>query len=350
MNLVNQDPYDLAHSPAIKIESFTGDELFKTDGLTKPIIEEYLYERDVVMLLGSEKAGKSLLAIQMAMEISTGGKLFDKYQCHQKKVIYLQTEGKKDETVDRMQNMCQVINVDPEFFIRTYKKFCPLNVPEYLDALDKLFEEKDVYDGVFILDCLYMAMVGDLNSNEDVRNFISSLTMLLEKYRLTCIFVHHSKRDEFHEGKQVKKGDKSSYGSVFLRANIDHILFLDMDGKTRVRTLSCDTQRSGKIAEPEKLILIEPSPLHFKLLGEKMRNAKEESILFHLSKANLSKDQLIDLTKIPKRTIDGYIKNLLSDNLIDVLEELKASHGSNVKMYGLVKNENLPCTLQTYTK
>lgn len=330
-----QDPFDKAH--AIKIESFTAETLFETDGKTQPIIEEFLYERDVVMMLGSEKSGKSLIAMQMGMEISTGGKLFDKYQCTQKKVLYLQTEGKKDETVDRMLNMAQVIKVDSNFFVRSYKKFCPLNVPEYLSALELLFEEKQMYDGVFILDCLYMAMVGDLNDNEDVRDFISALSYLLEKFRLTCIFVHHSKRSEYIDGKEIKKGDKSSYGSVFLRANIDHILFLDMCGKTKVRTLSCDTQRSGKIAEPESLILIEPSPLHFKILGDKMRNAKEESIMYHLSKSDLSKDQLIELTKIPKRTIDGYIKSLLSDSLIDVVDEVKAVHGSNQKIYGKVK-------------
>lgn len=341
-----QDPYDnhLSEKSAIKIESFTGEDLFKTNGNTKPIIEEYLYEMDVVMLLGSEKAGKSLLAIQMGMEISKGGMLFDKYQCYQRKVIYLQTEGKKDETVDRMLNMNQVIELDNNNFVRLYKKFCPLNLPEYFDALNKLLEDLNAYDSVFILDCLYMAMVGDLNDNEDVRDFLSALCRLLEKYRMTCIFVHHSKRDEYFQGEKIHKGDKSSYGSVFLRANIDHILFLDMDGKTKLRKLSCDTQRGGKVAEYEQLMLVEPSPLHFKILGDRIRHAKEESILFHLNKKPMTKDQLIDNTKIPKRTIDGYIKNLSSENLVEVVDEIKQDKGSPLKIYGLVQNVKTGCT------
>jgi len=339
--LKESDPYDKAHSD-IKIEVFTKDSLFNREEEIKPIVDEWLYERDVVMFLGSEKAGKSLCAVQMGMEISNGGKFLGRYQCAQKKVFYLQTEGKRDETVDRIKNINQVVPVNPEFFIRAYKKFCPLNLPEYFEALDSLMTAHEMNGGVFILDCLYMAMVGDLNDNQDVREFISALTMLLEKHSLTCIFVHHSKRDEYHEGKKLEKGDKSSYGSVFLRANIDHIIFLDMCGKSKIRTLSCDTQRSGKVSEPVKLMLIEPSPLHFKVLGDKIRQPKEEAILYHLEKANLTKDQLIEITKISKRTIDSYIKNLLIQGDIDYLET--EGQGTRQKIYGLHKNLKSDCT------
>ena len=65
----------------IRIELFTGDNLLQRETDVLAIVDGYLWERDVVMLLGSEKSGKSILALQMAMNISMGTPFLDKYIC-----------------------------------------------------------------------------------------------------------------------------------------------------------------------------------------------------------------------------------------------------------------------------
>lgn len=321
----------------IKIESFTGYRLFERMTECEAIIDGYLWDRDVVMLLGSEKAGKSILALQMASAISSGGLFLGKYQCKKEVVVYLQTEGKKDETAMRLENMSKAVSINPTFFHRMYKKFMPFNIPEYVTALEYEFQRMMIAPKVLIIDCLYMAMVGDLNSNTDVRAFIAALSSLLERYKMTCILVHHSKRDEYFQGEQVTKGDKSSYGSVFLRANVDHIIFLDMK-KDKTRTLGCDTQRSGKVVEKESLVLVEPNPLLFKIASG--FSGVEETILHHCSVKPHSKTEMEKVSGYSESTIDRSVRVLVSSGKLNIVNEVKNDRGSYTKMYGVL-NQSL---------
>lgn len=316
----------------IKIESFYGDDLLKRETECKPLIEGYLWEGDVIMLLGSEKAGKSILALQMAAALSSGSMFLGKYKCEKTVVAYIQTEGKKDETAIRLENMMKGLDLDPYYFQRYYKKFLPFNIPVYMKALQREIDAMPVTPRVLFLDCLYMSMVGDLNGNKEVRDFIAALSMLLEKYKMTCVLVHHAKRDEFFEGNTIAKGDKVSYGSVFLRANVDHILYLEML-HDKTRNLTCDTQRSGRVVEKEKLVLLHPAPLLFKIM-DKLSGA-EETIFFHLKKNDYSKTDLSIVTGYSDSTIDRAVKVLLESNQINILREIKSERGFPTKIYGI---------------
>lgn len=319
----------------IKIEVFSGDSLLHRETDVKPIIEGYLWERDVVMLFGSEKAGKSIMALQMAANISAGGMFLGKYQCAKKPVVYLQTEGKKDETPMRLENMMRAVSVDKNYFYRIYKKFMPLDIPEYMAALDKQIEALPVKGGVLIIDCLYMAMLGDLNDNEAVRKFIGYLSHLLEKHCLTCILIHHAKREgRDDKGQIVELGDKSSYGSVFLRANVDHILFLDQQ-KDKTRVFKCDTQRSGQVTEREELVLVQPSPLFFQVKGA--LTASQETIYWHLRQGRKTKTDLRKITGLSDSSIDAGLKELVYSSRINIVDEEKSSHGSPQKVFGVLK-------------
>lgn len=318
----------------IKIEVFTGESLLQRDTEVLPLIEGYLWERDVIMLFGNEKAGKSILAMQMACNVSAGGRFLGKYQCVKRPVIYLQTEGKKDETAKRLESMMKAVGVDKNNFYRIYKKFLPLDVPEFIQALDRQIGTLPIKGGVLIIDCLYMAMMGDLNDNEAVRKFIGLLSHLLERHSLTCVLVHHAKRESRDEkGNELSLGDKSSYGSVFLRANVDHILFLEMQ-KDKTRVLKCDTQRSGLVSEREDLILIQPSPLFFQIKGS--MTPAQEIVYWYISKERITKPELVKLTGLSESSVDNSVKCLVSDNRINIVDEQKSHSGSFVKVYGVL--------------
>ena len=317
-------------SPDIQLEVFTGENLFERETNVERLIEGYLWERDVVMLLGSEKAGKSILGLQMAANLSTGTKFLDKYPCKQCAVLYLQVEGKKDETPIRLENINLAIPLDKTRFYRVYKKFLPLDILEFKVALEKTIEGLLVKPEVLIIDCLYMSMSGDLNENQDTRRWIGATSEIFEKYKLTVVLIHHAKREIFFEGAKVEIGDKSSYGSVFWRANVDHIIYLDMK-RDKTRTLSCETQRSGKVADTESLILIQPTPLFFKT--QSALTASEETILWHLRKRPMTKIEIAEVTEYSDSTIDRTIKCLAIANFIDIKETLGGKHGSPLKIY-----------------
>lgn len=304
------------------IQHYTGDRLTEAESVPEPLIQGYLYPGDLIMILGSEKAGKSILALQMAANLSSGTPFLGKYKTKKSCVAYLQTEGKKDETAFRIQNMMKTIPFDKDNFHRLYKRFLPLDVPEYLNKLDNMLASLNPKPEVLFDDSLYTTMTGDLNSNEDVRKFLFAYSMILEKYNLTSPMIHHAKRDEFFEGKKTQLGDKVSYGSVFLRANVDHIIFLDMQ-KDKTRTLSCDTQRSGNVAEMERLVLIQPKPLQFKLQGS--YTASEETILSNFvvtcSRSTISKN-----TGLSDSSIDNAIRKFLIDERIKEIGTTEGLH------------------------
>ena len=317
----------------IRIELFTGDNLLQRETDVLAIVDGYLWERDVVMLLGSEKSGKSILALQMAMNISMGTPFLDKYICLKRPVIYLQTEGKKDETPVRMEKMMRKLEADKTIFYRLYKKFLPIDVLEYGLSLEKKFDEikENIKGGVLFIDCLYTTMVGDINENKDIRRFLACMSAILEKYGLTCIVVHHERKEQFFEGHVLEVGDKGSYGSVFLRANVDHIIFLDKK-KDQTRTLTCDTQRSGQVSERETLVLVEPSPLFFHISNG--RTGSEETVYQNLVRQEMTRGQLMEITKKSESTIHKAISKLLGDDLIDIKGEVDGKRGQKEKVYG----------------
>lgn len=329
-------------SEIIKIETFTGERLLERETNVEALIDGFLWERDVVMLLGSEKSGKSIIGMQMLSALSAGGLFLGKYQAKKVPVLYLQCEGKKDETPLRLENMMKGVSLDKDYFIRMYKKFLPLDMDVYMHELSAEISKLPIKPKVMCLDCLYMAMSGDLNENEDVRRFIQKLSIILELHKMTCIIVHHAKKEEYFEGKEVEKGDKCSYGSVFLRANVDHILFFNMN-KDKTRTLSCSTQRSGKVAENETLVLVEPSPLMFQIQGA--YTGSEETVLWHCTKARVTKAELIKNLGYSESTIDRALKTLIYSNKINIVDELKSVHGSPQKVYGVLNGHDYPAPL-----
>ncbi len=322
----------------IKIEVFTGDSLLHRETDVLPIIDGYLWERDVVMLFGNEKAGKSIIGLQAGLAISSGGMFLGKYQCMKRPVVYLQCEGKRDETSMRLEAMMQAVSIDKYNFYRFYKKFLPLDMPEYVKALDAELGKLPIRGGVIIIDCLYMAMMGDLNSNHSVRIFIGFLSELLEKHLLTCVLIHHAKREERdQDGNAVDLGDKASYGSVFLRANVDHILYLEMK-KDKTRVFKCDTQRSGKVNASEELILIQPNPLLFQIKGN--HSGSVESIYWHLCQGNKSKPELKKILGFADITLDSGLKELINTNRVNIVDEIKSHTGSMMKIFGVLKKND----------
>lgn len=322
----------------INIEVFYGESLLQRDTNVEQIIEGYLWDRDVIMLLGSEKAGKSIAALQMCSGISSGSLFLGKYQCKKLPVLYLQVEGKKDETPMRLENMMKAVSVDKDYFYRAYKKFLPLDLEEYRDALDHKIASLPITPKVLCLDCLYMGMEGDLNDNQAIRKFIANVSPVFEKYGLTVIIVHHAKREDFFQGKKIDHGDNSSYGSVFLRAYVDHIVYLDKHAD-KTRTLSCSTQRSGKVSENETLILIEPSPLFFRIRDK--FSGTEETILWHLERINMSKKEIMGMTGYSESTIERSLKTLVFEGLANIVDEKDSVSGSKEKIYGIIRSKGV---------
>ena len=295
----------------------TGKELFEPTDDGECLIEGVLWQGDVAMLLGSEKAGKSILAMQMAYSLTSQAPFLDKYAVPEKVAIaYLQTEGKRSDFQRRMVCMANAIDIDSSLFHHFYRKFFPLDTEENVRILDGILSHLSPKARVLFLDSLYTSMEGDLIDNKEVRHFISMISPILDKHKMTLVMIHHESKEDFDKERRewVDRGDRGSYGSVFLRAWVEHILYLKKH-KDKSRSFACDTQRSGKVMDKEELILIEPDPLAFQIKGD--HTPATELIRSHLFKTSpLTRDQLCEKTLLSDSAVTKGLRVLLKEKIV----------------------------------
>jgi energy-coupling factor transporter ATP-binding protein EcfA2 len=291
----------------------------------KALIEGVLWEKDIVMLLGQEKAGKSILAQQLAFALTSGQPFLGKYKVKEPMpVLYLQTEGKPDEMDRRIECMAAALDVNREYFMHVFKKNFSLDVPESLIKLVNAMKKEDPFPKVLIIDSLYTSMIGDLNENTPVRKFNRVLSTLQTEFGMTIIFIHHETKDLIdlkNPTRRILRGDKGSYGSVYLRAYVDHILYLRMledSGKVPLRELTCDTARSGAVMQKETLRLMEPDPLYFNPTNEHELQHKHV-IRWHVTMKLGQNGNLFDAEDVTKGT--GIKKQDVVYEFMEMLSE-----------------------------
>lgn len=314
----------------LKIQSYCGENLRANSTPPETIIEHFLWKEDAAMLLGSEKAGKSIMAQQMFCNIVTGEPYLGRFEVKKSgPVVYIQAEGKRDEFVDRLNNISLSFNspINDSNFLHIFKKYCPMNVPIFREGvMDKIDAQVKIWgrDPVAIcIDSVYKAMEGDMKENQDAISFTNAIDELISRYHSAILLIHHDSK-EWRDEKMiiVERGDKGAFGSVFLRAYVDHILYLQMQ-KDKTRTMTCDTQRSGKTSqETIYLNMIQPSPLVFQLKGDYKPSVE---VILHQLKLHqkLTYRALIANTGLAQITLQQGMSTLLRDGkagFIDVDE------------------------------
>jgi len=237
---------------------------------SEPLIEEILFERDNSILLGREKAGKSIMALQMMCHLTSGEPFLGRYKVpKQINVAYVQGEGKLANTQANLKNMTRSIHLDKPRFCLFYYPSLALDTDEGITELRLQIESWKKPD-LIILDPLYMLMQGDLLSSTDAKRFVSNLRTLADHFQSTNLLVHHGHRPKRNnDGSILNEGDESIFGSFVWKAYPDHILNLErVSGNKFQRKLSCDTQRMGNLIDSIDITFIEPTPLYFELKGE----------------------------------------------------------------------------------
>ena len=236
----------------------------------KYIVEGLLWEKDHVILVGKDKAGKSILAMQLACAITSATPFLSTYEVPiSMNVLFVQMEGKIQDTKERFRAMLTEGGVEcsPDKLYILNWRAAALDTTEGLNAFKQIVEKLPPI-GVIIIDPLYMAMSGDLIDNLHARNMCKNLREITDRFNCALILIHHQHRppSDGKGGKIEELGSDSIFGSFVWRAFPDHVLslFVRKDG---VRLLTCDTQRSGKVVKNIELALIHPYPLYFEFRG-----------------------------------------------------------------------------------
>lgn len=301
------------------------------------IIEKLIWKRDIVILLASEKAGKSILGMQMACALTKGGYFLGDFEVPEPlKVLYVQAEGSREETQTRLRMMTKSDHSGwcPENFFHMYPPSIALDTEEgynsFLDSIHKTGFNPDV---IFI-DPLYMAMRGDLIDNKAARLFCLNIRNIKEQFDCTIIINHHKRRPQREKnGGYVDRGDDEVMGSFVWKAFASHIFTLT-NNKDNLRHLTCTTQRSGNVVKGITMKLVEPDPLHFVMIDEPYcENIKEKVVeCFKASKDGLSSDFAAKELKISPASVRKAFSSLVKDKKI-----FKVNPGKRPTVYMLNK-------------
>ena len=99
------------------------------------IAEQFIYEHTTLMITSKPGIGKSILALQAAVELSSGLPVFGYFQVPRPfKVLYVQCERHESEIIERLKTIKQTININENNLVIT-NAYQRLNLIDYHDTL-----------------------------------------------------------------------------------------------------------------------------------------------------------------------------------------------------------------------
>jgi RecA-family ATPase len=307
------------------------------------IIQGLVWKGDVVIVLASEKAGKTILGLQMACSLTAGGHFLGEYEVPDAcKVLYIQAEGSREETTLRLKAMNQegALEWNPANFYHMFPSSISLDTQEGYDHVVDCIYKTEFHPDVIFIDPLYMAMQGDLIDNKASRLFCRNIRKLKELFNATIIINHHKRRPQKDKnGKYMDSGDDEIMGSFVWKAFPSHILTLHKKSNN-LRTLNCTTQRSGNVISNLVLELVEPDPLYFKINYEKNKKSVVTEVYTYLlqEKEPKSVEMLATELKLDSGCIRRAIANLLAIKPPKIVNQNKGKRPSMYVTTEGVKN------------
>ena len=305
------------------------------------IVEKMVWQGDIVILLASEKVGKSVFALQMACALTCGDYFMQEYEVPgAKKILYIQAEGTREETKTRIEQMTSKggIRWDAKNFYHMFPASLALDTEEgFNDIVSKIYNT-DFHPEVIFIDPLYMAMEGDLIDNKRSRIFCRNMRRLKEMFNCTIIIVHHKRRPQTNYkgvGIKLNKQDDTIMGSFVWKAFPSHIINL-VKLKNNIRKLTCETQRGSVTIRDMELEMIEPMPLMFVVNGSLDCMPYVDRVLNYLAgcKEPQSADMATKGTGLSESAVRKSYRRLLETNKI-----MKVNEGHTPTLYAVRRDK-----------
>ena len=156
-----------------------------------PVVEDFLPGNGVFLFCGSSKIGKSWLALDIGLHVSTGKKFWD-YEVKKTSVLYLCLEDGERRLQDRMFTLAN--EYPSSFYYTTESMTIDTNLIQQLDEQMKI--HPDI--GLIIIDTLaairgeQIAVSGNVYLGD--YNIVRSLHEFALKHNITILMVHHVRK------------------------------------------------------------------------------------------------------------------------------------------------------------
>jgi RecA-family ATPase len=177
----------------IQLQFYRGDELLSRDIPPRDdLVENLIQAKSFNFLAGEEGCGKSLLAMNLAVAVSTGMEKWLSYPIKKSgRVIYLNNELTDEDFIRRLIRMKSRLPTEEHITNLIVAPETPLIQNCWHSLEEKCEREKPV---LVILDCLYLAHREDENDSTAMRNLMLYFLRLRNRFNLAVIVVHHTRK------------------------------------------------------------------------------------------------------------------------------------------------------------
>lgn len=265
----------------------TGQDLaddFRNLKITRtPIIEEFLYERDILMVSADAGAGKSIFAqnIMGALSFSPSKNFLGCKVMRSVKVLYIQLEGDYEETIERMRYMQDGgMIIDPNNICIMEEKALNVQDEPSVNGFFLRLNECGFIPEVVIVDPIYKLAHDDPSKGQVALAIIRFSDALYNKFNCANILIHHNLKASYDiTGTKIDKDD-AFYGHSFIKNHVRTSYAMKITGDdTRVLE-----RKKGRGSDTKKTIKMNYEPETNLLTGDynpkRIGGAKERIVAF----------------------------------------------------------------------
>ena len=298
---------------------FTGKEIFNYSNEKKPIIEHFLYERDCMWIDSKAGEGKSLVALTLICNLTSGKSFLDTYTIEKPyNVLYVQTEGDRAETLERLLLISRKHDINNDNWVHMNWDGLTLNTDEGFKCFKNKIDSMGMKYDVIIFDPLYTTIKGTLSADDVAIDWVRNIRKLRSTYNCAIIVLAHKPKDAYtYTGKKMEKGNDNLFGSVYWSAFANQNFKLN--NSNGMLTLTRGKQRSAKIVNSIEMKIVETDD--FLLLTNREELSDRNSVIIYdiIEKAGkpVSVKTLFKESEIPESTVHRVVHKLLDEKRIE---------------------------------
>lgn len=215
----------------------------------KFLVNGLLYDNAINLITGDPKTYKTYVAVDIALAVITGGNTFNHKSFKKGKVLIISTEFDirkrfidllKGRGIDDISILNNVITFMYDSSVDTFQWNKDFKI------LENILEKER--PKLLILDPLSYIFDGDINKGDEVGEFFKKLKILVRKYDLSVLLVHHNNR--MSESKRMNNVSGSSAITRF----VDSIIYLERFKEDEEQDINKTDEELNKEIKQIKLI------------------------------------------------------------------------------------------------
>lgn len=339
--------------------------LIRADNLVKftqrepPLIKGMLELHGILLIRGPSGIGKSMLALNIALNIAnppSDKQLYKQFQINAKvKVLVVQSENSRNSLHKRLSKMTKenprYKKAMSDIYFLKRKDVCTVsgNLQDelFMESIEKSIIRKDI--GLIILDPLISYHEKDENDNRGMRQTLQVITDLCEMYKVAAIVIHH-------DGKSASSSSKGGRGASSIGDWAPNIISLSHADKMS-DVIKVTHVKGRDFASFDMLSLRRTEDFDFERVRGAIEESQKERAVKASNKAKVIEDEIFMLLKkgeTDQKTIVKQICNTFKREKVSqhkarrvaekMLEEGKilSKKDKNRKVYYLGKSSTKP--------